>query len=121
MVKGDRVQIHQVIMNMLINAIQAMAQPNAMGSELCLDIVAQDGMVLLSVSDCGGGIVGIEPSRLFDPFYTTKADGMGMGLSICRSIVEAHGGKMWATNREEGGAVFSFTLPAVAQKRADAA
>ncbi len=121
LVTGDRVQIHQVIINLLVNGIHAMAQPSACGNELCVEIDRKsDGLVALSVSDRGTGIQ-TEPAQLFEPFFTTKCDGMGMGLSICRSIVEAHGGKMSAANRPEGGAVFTFTLPVAQEQTASAA
>ena len=69
----------------------------------------QEGAVLIQVRDCGAGVE--DPSVVFEPFVTTKASGMGMGLSICRSIVEAHGGRVWAAANEEAGMTFSFTLP----------
>jgi C4-dicarboxylate-specific signal transduction histidine kinase len=112
-VTGDKVQIQQVITNLLMNAVQAMGQPGASGSDIAIMIARRGRMVMLSVADRGGGLGSVEPARLFEPFFTTKSDGMGMGLSICRSIIEAHGGRMTAADRPEGGAVFSFTLPVI--------
>lgn len=119
-IMGDKIQIQQVVINLMVNAIHSMTQLEEHALELCVEVTLGDSQVVLSVSDCGGGI-GVEPSRLFDPFFTTKKDGMGMGLSICRSIVESHGGRIWAANRDEGGAVFSFTLPAMKSPAVSAA
>jgi PAS domain S-box-containing protein len=112
LIQGDRVQLQQVILNLIINAIQAMSDVAAGSRELCISTgtdAADD--VLVAVRDSGPGLNRESCDRLFDAFYTTKAGGMGMGLSICRSIVEAHGGRVWATANEPHGAVFQFTLP----------
>ncbi|MGB8538339.1 MAG: PAS domain S-box protein [Acidobacteriaceae bacterium] len=110
-VLADRVQLQQVLLNLVMNAIEAMtavtAQPRLLGVQSRLD---ESGEVLVAVSDSGTGF-GPEVDRVFTPFFTTKANGMGMGLSISRSLVESHGGRLWAAPNSPRGAVFSFTLP----------
>jgi two-component system sensor kinase FixL len=109
-VLADRVQIQQVVINLLRNAIDAMK--GARRRELRVAVVSQgDGFTLVSVSDTGSGMSDEVRGRLFEPFMTTKKDGMGVGLSICRTIVEAHGGSIWAENNADGGATFNFTMP----------
>jgi PAS domain S-box-containing protein len=112
-VKADRTQVQQVILNLILNAIQAMSESGMALRELQIATEANrsDGVVI-SVRDCGPGIRPEGLDRLFDPFYTTKQAGMGMGLAICRSIVEGHGGRIWATGNVPQGAAFHFTLPA---------
>ena len=114
-VVGDRVQLQQVIINLAINAIQAMASVPERQRELLIrsQPVATD-QVSVEVVDAGTGIDPEHADRLFRAFFTTKAGGMGMGLSICRSIIEAHGGRMSAANNSGPGATFQFTLPAAA-------
>jgi PAS domain S-box-containing protein len=111
-VKGDRTQLQQVILNLIVNAIEAMSssytRPNELGIRTEIDVT---GAVLVTISDSGPGLGTEELEQVFQAFYTTKAKGMGMGLAICRSMVEAHGGRMWASNNESRGAVFRFTLP----------
>jgi len=104
------VQLQQVILNLIINAIQAMSDVDAR-RDLHLSAVntASEG-TLVAVRDTGSGL-SKDQLRLFEPFYTTKPDGLGMGLPICRSIIEAHGGRLWATPNEARGAVFQFSLP----------
>jgi signal transduction histidine kinase len=112
--RGDRVQLQQVVMNLLMNGMQAMDGVSARPRRLAVEVgrSAEDPKaVVLSVSDAGPGIDPASLGRLFDAFFTTRHDGMGMGLSICRSIVEAHGGRIWAVNREGGGASFHVSLP----------
>jgi PAS domain S-box-containing protein len=111
-VRGDRVQLQQVILNLLMNAIEAMSEMSEGPRELLISVARTDIGVLVSVRDSGPGLLPESAERLFEAFYTTKPDGLGMGLSICRSIIEAHGGRLWASANEPRGAVFQFTLTA---------
>ncbi|SEF10307.1 PAS domain S-box-containing protein [Rhizobiales bacterium GAS191] len=112
MVLGDRVQLQQVIINLLVNAIQAMAPLADRPRELVIRTRQNEtDQVLVMVQDSGPGIDPEIESQLFNAFFTTKSDGMGMGLSICRSIIEAHGGRVWASQNAEAGATFQFALP----------
>jgi PAS domain S-box-containing protein len=109
---GDRVQLQQVILNLIMNAIEAMSEVAEGPRELLIRTrEAEPGSVLVAVSDSGPGLAQASPERIFEAFYTTKSSGLGMGLSICRSIVDAHGGRLWATPNEPRGAVFCMTLP----------
>jgi signal transduction histidine kinase len=112
-IQCDRVQLQQVMLNLIVNAIQSMTGVEEGSRELHISTarIAPTG-ACVAVRDTGQGLRPESLSHLFEPFYTTKPDGMGMGLSICRSIVEAHGGRLWATACEPRGAVFQFTIPA---------
>ena len=111
LVLADRVQMQQVLLNLIMNAIEAMAANEDQFRLIHLDSrINESGELLVSVRDLGVGL-GSEPNRIFTAFYTTKTNGMGMGLSISRSLVEAHGGRLWATPNSPRGADFSFTLP----------
>jgi signal transduction histidine kinase len=114
-VQGDRVQLQQVMLNLIVNAIQAMSGigEGARELQISIDAVPTEGSVRVGVRDTGPGLSPERLSRLFEPFYTTKPEGMGMGLSICRSIIEAHGGRLWAIPCEPQGALFQFTIPAI--------
>lgn len=108
----DHVQLQQVILNLLLNSTAAMREtPPALRRVVIRTALQDRRSILVSVRDSGTGIDKDAMDRLFEPFYTTKADGLGMGLSISRSIIKAHGGTIWAENNEGGGATFSFTLP----------
>jgi len=114
-VEGDRLQLQQVVLNLTINAIQAMSAADGGPRELLISTESIGSeSVRVGVRDTGPGLSPKTLPRLFEPFYTTKAGGMGMGLVICRSIIEAHGGRLWATACEPRGAVFEFSLPASA-------
>lgn len=111
-VVADRIQLQQVILNLVLNGIEAMQPVNDRPRELVIRTRHDDaGQILVTVADCGVGIATENAERLFDAFYTTKASGMGMGLSICRSIVEAHRGRLSVTRNVGPGATFQFTLP----------
>ena len=111
-VEGDRVHLVQVLLVLLINALDAMEERYSSNREVAISTGAADGGVEIVVRDGGPGIRPADFSRLFDSFFTTKANGMGLGLSIARSIIEAHGGKIWAENSTGGGAVFHIRLAA---------
>jgi two-component system sensor kinase FixL len=108
----DRVQIQQVLVNLFRNALEAMAQSPKRELIVSNAEVAADDMIEVSVTDSGSGLQDDVKASLFQTFFTTKETGMGVGLSISRSIIEAHGGRMWADNNASGGATFRFTLPA---------
>jgi signal transduction histidine kinase len=114
LVRADRVQLQQVILNLLLNAADAMAgvEDRSRTIQVQTDL-HDDGCVRLDVRDSGIGVNPKAIEKLFEAFYTTKATGMGIGLSICRSIVESHDGRLWAAANEGPGATFSFCIPAV--------
>jgi C4-dicarboxylate-specific signal transduction histidine kinase len=111
-VLGDKIQLQQVILNLMINGIEAMTgvsdRPRQLMIRTCLEDAKQ---VCVSIQDSGVGVKAENISRLFEPFFTTRSQGIGMGLSISRSIIEAHGGRLWAVSTENLGTVFQFTLP----------
>jgi signal transduction histidine kinase len=112
LIQGDRVQLEQVMLNLIANAVQAMSDVSEGSRGLLISTgKVASGEVLVAVQDSGTGLNPEDSERLFDAFYTTKAGGMGMGLSICRSIVEAHGGRIWASSNAGPGATVQFTLP----------
>ena len=112
LIQGDRVQLQQVILNLIVNAVHALSEGSQEPRELSISTSMNGSTgVLVSVRDSGPSICPENLDRLFDPFYTTRPDGMGMGLSICRSIVDAHGGRLWATPNLAHGVTFQFTLP----------
>jgi PAS domain S-box-containing protein len=111
LVQGDRVQLQQVILNLIINAVEAMSDVGGLRELLIRTERDAPSGVLVTVQDSGPGLKPESFDRLFDPFYTTKPDGMGMGLSICRSIVEAHGGRVWVSRTGGPGTTVQFTLP----------
>jgi signal transduction histidine kinase len=115
LIQGDRVQLQQVILNLIVNAVQAMSSVSARSRKLLIGTGKDtSGGVLVAVRDSGPGVSPESFDRLFDAFYTTKPGGMGMGLSICRSIIEAHGGRLWASSNQPHGSVFQFTLSTAA-------
>jgi signal transduction histidine kinase len=110
-IQGDRVQLQQVMLNLMMNAIEAMSPMSDERRELLVSTQTEAGCVLVAVRDTGPGLPEVAIERAFEAFYTTKSSGLGMGLSICRSIVEAHGGRLWATANVPKGAAFRFTVP----------
>jgi signal transduction histidine kinase len=110
-VSADRVQIQQVLMNLMLNGIEAMHDT---GGVLTVKSQSEDGQIEISVNDTGPGLPPGEAGRIFDAFFTTKPQGSGMGLAISKSIVESHGGRIWANGNGGRGATFNFTLPALA-------
>ena len=112
-VHGDRIQLQQVVLNLILNAVEAMDTQRD-GTRELLIATGEDGVkgVTVAVEDSGPGLDPECLERLFDAFYSTKSGGMGMGLAICRSIIDSHGGRIFATANVPRGAVFRFTLPA---------
>ncbi|MDT4737113.1 ATP-binding protein [Bradyrhizobium sp. WYCCWR 12699] len=114
-VKGDKVQLQQAILNLAMNGIDAVAHlPNKRRRVVGRTGLAEGNLALVSVADAGDGILAERVTEIFKPFFTTKAQGMGIGLSIAHTIVEAHGGRIWAENAPSGGAVFHVALPLAA-------
>jgi PAS domain S-box-containing protein len=116
-VQGDRVQLQQVFLNLILNAVEAMGSVEAGARDLSISTEQDHTGVVVAVRDSGPGIDPHHLERVFEAFYTTKSKGMGMGLSICRSIIEAHGGRLWAEANEPRGAVFQFTVPSVGKEQ----
>jgi len=113
LVFGDRIQLQQVILNLVVNAIEAMSAVPEGRRELSISSETDgSGGILVAVGDCGPGIDPTHIDHLFDAFYTTKPAGIGLGLAICRSIIEAHDGRLWATPNGPQGALFQFSLRA---------
>jgi signal transduction histidine kinase len=105
------VQLQQLTLNLILNGLEAMDEVNDRARSLSISSeVVSDG-VRIQVRDCGVGLK--DPKKIFEPFFTTKQSGMGMGLAICRTVVEAHGGRIWATDQEGPGTTLCFTLPVV--------
>jgi two-component system, LuxR family, sensor kinase FixL len=117
-VLADRIQIQQCLLNLLMNGFDAIAQIKSGAREVTISTTPeQNGWIKLGVCDNGPGVDPTVANRLFEPFVTTKTRGMGLGLLVTRSIIEAHGGKLWFTPNPDGGTTFSFTLPAAREKR----
>jgi C4-dicarboxylate-specific signal transduction histidine kinase len=110
-VVGDRVQLQQVLMNLILNAIDAMSGTKRARKLSVSSALTNPDSVLISVEDSGSGLKPAIAKRIFDPFFTTKPDGLGMGLSICRSIIDAHGGRLWVSPGVPHGTAFHFTVP----------
>ncbi len=109
---GDLIQIQQVIINLLTNALDAIDDQPVENRRITINTKTEKPSdIIVSVSDSGGGIDPDKMEEIFNPFYTTKSQGMGLGLAICRSIIEAHDGQLDCENNPDGGATFSFTLP----------
>jgi C4-dicarboxylate-specific signal transduction histidine kinase len=113
-VKGDRIQLQQVLLNLIINAIEAMRDVGEEERELLISSRNEPDGVSVEVRDSGPGFAPTALERVFEAFYTTKSGGLGLGLSICRSIIEAHNGRLWASPNVPRGASFQFALPAIA-------
>jgi C4-dicarboxylate-specific signal transduction histidine kinase len=112
-VEADRVQLQQVLLNLIVNALEAIGAANEGPRELLIRTERVDSSgVLVAVQDSGPGLEAAMLERVFESFYSTKPTGLGLGLSICRSIIEAHGGRLWASTNQRRGATFQFTLPA---------
>jgi two-component system sensor kinase FixL len=118
-VHGDRVEIQQVLLNLILNACESMGAIPARDRRIEIVVAQEDDAICISVLDCGTGIRSDQLKSVFDPFFTTKEDGMGLGLSISHLIIAAHGGRLWASNREDRGAAFHFTLPVAREKSND--
>ncbi|CAM4199173.1 sensor histidine kinase [Bordetella muralis] len=113
---ADRIQIQQVIGNLVLNAVEAMAEISTQARVMRVSSVAKDHMIVLSVFDSGVGISPDVYEHMFEAFWTTKEEGIGVGLSISRAIIESNGGQLWAESNEHGGAVFRFSVPTILQE-----
>jgi signal transduction histidine kinase len=112
LIRGDRIQLQQIVLNLIMNAVEAMSDVSKGARDFLIRTVEDiSNGVLVTVRDSGPGLNPESLERLFDPFHTTKPGGMGMGLSICRSIIEAHGGQVWAAPNLPQGATFDFSVP----------
>ena len=107
---GDRIQLQQVLLNLITNAIEAMATVDGPRVLAVSSDIRDDGGVMISIADTGTGIDAQDVQRVFNPLFTTKSGGMGMGLSICRSIIEAHDGMLWVVPNAPRGSIFQFVL-----------
>jgi C4-dicarboxylate-specific signal transduction histidine kinase len=115
-VHGDRVQLQQVLVNLILNAVEAMSSVEDGTRELSIRAEqSQTGGTLVAVHDSGPGVDPVNPEQVFEPFYTTKTSGIGMGLAICQTIIDGHGGRLWMCANEPRGAVFQFILPTAQQ------
>ncbi|PYX13272.1 MAG: PAS domain-containing sensor histidine kinase, partial [Acidobacteria bacterium] len=110
---GDRIQLQQVLLNLVLNACEAMADCDSSERQLLIASKSENGTVRVSVTDRGGGVSEGKREQVFERFFTTKKEGMGLGLSICRTIINAHRGEIWATNNGDGGTTFHFSVPIV--------
>ena len=115
-IKGDRVQLQQCLLNLIVNAIEAMVDEPEAARRLSVNTATEESEVVIAVEDTGPGISLWNPDQLFDPFFTTKKGGIGLGLSICRSVIESHGGQIVAKSGESCGATFQLRLPAIPPK-----
>jgi len=113
-VLADHVQLQQILVNLLMNAFDALG--TASERRTIVTTRKAGTAIRVAVNDSGSGIPAADLARIFDPFYTTKASGLGMGLSIARSLIEAHGGQLWAENNEDGGATFTFSVPVMERR-----
>ena len=114
---GDRLQLQQVLLNLIMNGVEAMREVTERTRELTISsTLAEPGSAVVAVEDNGMGLDPAVAERVFQPFFTTKPDGLGMGLAICRSIVEAHGGRLWVSPRAPHGADVRFTVPLWAER-----
>jgi two-component system sensor kinase FixL len=117
-VRCDRVQIEQVLLNLIVNGFEAMQDTVAVDRRMIIRSRSDEGQCLVSVRDAGTGVPEASFERLFDQFFSTKTEGLGMGLSIARSIMGAHGGRIWATNNRDLGATFHIALPIAPEQEA---
>jgi C4-dicarboxylate-specific signal transduction histidine kinase len=116
-ITGDRVQLQQVLLNLVLNACEAMTNHNCSERQLLVASKSENGAVQVSVTDRGGGIPEGKLEQVFERFFTMKKQGMGLGLSICRAIIDAHRGEIWAANNSDRGATFHFSLPIVGSEK----
>jgi PAS domain S-box-containing protein len=110
--RGDRIQLQQVVMNLMLNAFEAMVEQPQTSRKIEIRTVLKDSAIMVAVSDTGCGVAAGDIEKIFNPYHTSKPQGMGMGLAICRGIVQRHQGRIWVENNADGGATFYFTLPA---------